>query len=221
MPSVNSISTEKTAWLVIATLMLGLPSLAIAQTITFADARVGSKPQNFEYWLTGKGSPANWEIAADPTASGGKAFAQTSADTTDYRFPLAIYTPANLTNVEVKIRFKPVAGKVDRAGGVVVRFVNQNNYYVARANALEDNIRFYRVVNGSRQQLASANGKVKSGEWRILTLRAEGDNFTVSSDGQKLFAIKDKTFTGPGKIGLWTKADSVTNFDRIEIKALP
>ena len=102
-----------------------------------------------------------------------------------------------------------------------MRFADANNYYVARANALEDNIRFYRVVGGNRQQLASANGKVKSGEWRTLTLRAEGEKFTVSSEGQPLFTVSDKTFSGAGKVGLWTKADSVTNFDQIEINALP
>jgi hypothetical protein len=207
--------------LVVATLALGFPSLAMAQTITFADAATGSKPKDFEYGLTGGGSAVNWEIVADSTAVGGKALAQTSKDTTDYRFPLAIYTPTVLANVEVTVRFKPVAGSVDQAGGVVVRFADPNNYYVARANALEDNIRFYRVINGRRQQLGGSNGKIKSGEWRTLTLRAEGDNFTVSSEGQQLFTVSDKTFPGAGKVGLWTKADSVTNFDQIEINALP
>src|SRR5262249_28236077 len=101
------------------------------------------------------------------------------------------------------------------------RFADANNYYVARANALEDNIRFYRVVNGSRQQLGGWNGKVMSREWRTLTLRADGETFTISSEGQTLFTVKDRTFPGAGKVGVWTKADSVTNFDRIEIKALP
>jgi hypothetical protein len=206
---------------VAATLVLGLPSLAMAQTITFADAAVGSKPKDFSYDLTGGGPAANWEIVADSTAVGGKALAETSKDTTDYRFPLAIYAPAVLANVEVTVRFKPVAGSVDQAGGVVVRFADPNNYYIARANALEDNIRFYRVVNGRRQELKGFNGKVKPGEWRTLTLRAEGEKFTVSSDGQQLFTVSDKTFPGAGKVGLWTKADSVTYFDKIEINALP
>ena len=206
---------------VAATLVFGLPSVAVAQTITFADAAIGSKPKDFEYGLTGGGPAANWEIVADATAIGGKALAQTSKDTTDYRFPLAIYTPTVLANVEVTVRFKPVAGRVDQAGGVVVRFADANNYYVVRANALEDNIRFYRVVDGRRQQLEGFNGKVKSGEWRTLTLRVEGENFTVSSEGQQLFTVSDKTFPRAGKVGLWTKADSVTNFDQIKINALP
>jgi hypothetical protein len=221
MSSISTISFQYLEVFVAVTVLLGFPSIAMAQTITFADAAIGSKPKDFEYGLTGGGSAVSWEIVADSTAVGGKALAQTSKDTTDYRFPLAIYTPTVLANVEVTVRFKTVAGSVDQAGGVVVRFADPNNYYVARANALEDNIRFYRVVNGRRQQLGGSNGKVKSGEWRTLTLRAEGEKFSVSSDGQQLFTVSDKTFPGAGKVGLWTKADSVTNFDQIEINALP
>jgi hypothetical protein len=202
-------------------LVLAFPNVVAAQTITFSEAAVGSTPKDFEYGLTGGGTAVKWEIIADETAAGGKALAQTSKDSTDYRFPLAAYAPAVLANVEVTVRFKPVAGRVDQAGGVVVRLVDPNNYYIARANALEDNIRFYRVVGGNRQQLGSANVKVKTGEWRTLTLRAQGDRFTISSEGRELFTVSDKTFSGPGKVGFWTKSDSVTSFDRIEIKAMP
>jgi hypothetical protein len=208
--------------LVVATsLIFGSSGVTMAQTVSFADAIVGSTPKDFASALTGRGPNGRWEIVADPTASVGKALAQTSQDRTDYRFPLAIYAPSLPPDVEVTIRFKPTAGDVDQAGGVAVRLVDPNNYYIARANALEDNIRFYRVVDGNRQQLGSANVKVKSGEWRTLTLRAQGDRFTVSSDGTELFAVSDKTFPGPGKVALWTKSDSVTSFDRLEIKVLP
>ena len=87
-------------------------------------------------------------------------------------------------DVEVSTRFKPVSGKEDQAGGLVVRLQDAENYYVTRANALEDNVRFYRVVKGRRQQLASASVKVAPGEWHSLTLRAEGNRFTVSFDGK-------------------------------------
>ena len=96
-----------------------------------------------------------------------------------------------------------------------------NNYYIARANALENNVRFYRVVGARRQQLATANAKVAAGQWHTLTLRAEGDRFTVSLDGKTLHTTTDRTFRSAGKVGLWTKSDSVTHFDRIEIKQLP
>src|SRR5262249_44486788 len=120
----------------------------------------------------------------------------------------------------VTIRFKPVSGKEDQAGGIAVRLTTPDDYYVVRANALEDNVRFYRVVKGRREQLAGANTKVASGQWHTLRLKADGDRFTVSFDGKELYTAQDKTSSGDGKIALWTKADSVTHFDKITITAL-
>jgi Domain of Unknown Function (DUF1080) len=180
----------------------------------------GLPPQDFDAWRTGQGGPAQWIVVEDATATSGRAIAQTSTDRTDYRFPLAVYKPISAKDVEVTIRFKPVAGKVDQAGGIAVRLSTPDDYYVVRANALEDNVRFYRVVKGSRHQIAGANTKVASGEWHTLSLKAEGDKFTVSFDGKTLYTAEDKTFADPGKVALWTKADSVTHFDKISIKTL-
>jgi hypothetical protein len=96
----------------------------------------------------------------------------------------------------------------------------RNNYYLTRANALEDNVSFYRVVKGRRQELATANVKVSAGDWHTLTLRAEGNRFTVSFDGKQLLSHADSTFTAPGKVALWTKADSVTRFEFLVINPL-
>jgi hypothetical protein len=200
----------------LALMVLTIP--AQAQRISFADTPLGATPKDFEPALTGSGQPGEWTVVEDATAEGGRALAQSNADPTDYRFPLAIYMPTVPSDVEVTVRFKPVSGKVDRSGGVIVRLVDRNNYYVARANVLEDNVRFYRVVAGRRQQLASAPAKIATAQWHTLSLRAQGDRFTVSFDGKPMHTTTDKTFNSPGKIGLWTKADSVTRFDWIEIK---
>jgi hypothetical protein len=101
-----------------------------------------------------------------------------------------------------------------------VRLATPDDYYVVRANALEDNVRFYRVVKGKREELKGANTKVASNEWHTLELRADGDRFAISFDGRQLFTAQDATFTGAGRIGLWTKADSVTYFDTIAITPL-
>jgi len=194
---------------------------AYSQTLTFNGDQLAALPRSFESGLTGEGQAGRWEVIKDSTADGGRALAQLSSDPTDYRFPLAINTSTNAADVEITARFRPVSGKVDEAGGVVVRLSDTNNYYVARANALEDNVRFYRVIAGRRQQIAGANIRVTPREWHTLTLRAEGDRFTVSYDGKSLYTTTDKTFPAAGKVGLWTKADSVTHFDRIEIKVLP
>ena len=113
-----------------------------------------------------------------------------------------------------------MSGQVDRAGGVAVRLVDPNNYYVARANALEGNVNFYRVVSGKRQQIAGAKTSVSANEWHTLSLRAQGDRFTVAFDGRELFNAVDHTFDGGGRIALWTKADSISRFDTITIKGL-
>ena len=118
-------------------------------------------------------------------------------------------------------KIKPVAGHVDQAGGIAVRVLDGDNYYVVRANALEDNVRFYRVVKGHRQQVDGFNTKVTSGEWHSLGLKAQADHFTIEFDGKTLFTTSDTTFAGAGKVALWTKADSVTRFDQIAINVLP
>jgi hypothetical protein len=182
---------------------------------------IGSKPAGFTFARTGQGGDGEWTVSADPTASGGRAIEQVSTERTDYRFPLAIPDSFSAANLNVEIRFKAVAGRVDQAGGVAVRLMDADNYYVVRANALEDNVRFYRVVKGRREQLDGANVKVTPNQWHTLALRAEGERFTVTYDGKMLYTVTDKTFAEPGGVALWTKADSVTRFDRLAITKLP
>jgi hypothetical protein len=182
---------------------------------------VGTAPDGFTFARTGQGGPARWTVVADETATGGRAIEQNSTDRTDYRFPLAIHDASSVANVDATVRFKAVAGKVDQAGGIAIRVRDADNYYVVRANALEDNVRFYRVVEGRREQLEGANLKVTPLEWHTLGLRAEGERFTITYDGKTLYSWSDKTFAEAGKVALWTKADSVTRFDQIKVMALP
>jgi hypothetical protein len=180
----------------------------------------GEEPTDFTFWHTGGGGPTEWRTVSDPTAVRQAAIAQTSTDTTGYRFPLAVYRPVSAKNVDVSVRFKPVAGKIDQAGGIAVRLTSYDDYYVVRANALEDNVRFYRVVKGRREQIDGVDTKVSGNQWHTLGLRAEGDAFTVSFDGKTVFTAHDKTFAEAGKVALWTKSDSVTHFDTITIMPL-
>jgi hypothetical protein len=182
---------------------------------------LGSPPAGFTFARTGRGGEGEWTVAADPTATTGRAIEQTSTERTDYRFPLAIHESLSAKNLNVEIRFKAVAGKIDQAGGVAVRLQDADNYYVARANALEHNVRFYRVVDGRRQQLGAADIRVTSNEWHTISLHAEDERFSISYDGAMLFEVIDKTFPEAGGVALWTKADSVTRFDRLTITTLP
>jgi hypothetical protein len=199
-----------------------LPAIA-QQTmrLDFEDAQTGVLPPSFVAGLTGKGGPVKWVVVEDPTAPAGpKVLAQTSADRTDYRFPLAILQGVSARDVDVSVRFKPVSGGVDQAAGLMVRVRDDNNYYVARANALENNVRLYRVVKGDRQQFAGASAPVAKAQWQQLGLRVQGDRFTVSLNGTTLFEASDRTFSDPGRVGLWTKADSVTYFDELVVAPL-
>jgi hypothetical protein len=212
------------ATFVMATITLCGPeafSQSAATVIAIGKMDVGSTPADFKFGRTGQGKPGQWTVVSDQTSFEGRVIEQSSADRTDYRFPLAIFDPINAKNVEVSLRFKPVAGRVDQAGGIAIRLLDEDNYYVVRANALEDNVRFYRVVRGRREQIDGVNTKVAGSEWHSLGLKAQGDRFTIEFDGKTLFTATDKTFAGAGKIALWTKSDSVTRFDQIAIDVLP
>jgi hypothetical protein len=189
--------------------------------VALGRAQPGQLPDGFRVALTGRGPPPTWSVVDDASVSGGRVLAQTSADTTDYRFPLAIYDGVTAKDVEVTVRFKAVAGRVDRAGGIAVRLADADNYYVLRANALEDNVNFYHVVRGSRHEIRGANAKVPSDQWHTLSLKAVGDQFSVAFNGKTLFTVTDHTFANAGKVALWTKADSVTRFDALVVQALP
>src|SRR5262245_36059624 len=146
-------------------------SQSAATVIAIGKMDVGSTPVDFKFGRTGQGGPGYWTIVNDETSLEGRVIEQSSTDRTDSRFPLAIFDPIVAKNVEVSLKFKPVTGRVDQAGGVAVRVVDVDNYYVARANALEDNVRFYRVVRGRREQIGGTNIKVASNEWHSLGLK--------------------------------------------------
>lgn len=206
-------------------LVVGLGVSSLAQggmtMVEIAKMTPGAPPAEFDFARTGQGTVGQWVVVADASAQDGRAIEQSSTDRTDYRFPLAIYRAVSAQNLEVTLRFKAVAGRVDQAGGIALRLIDADNYYVVRANALEDNVRFYRVVKGRREQLEGANLKVASNQWHQLGLKAEGDRFAITFNGKQLYVATDKTFTAAGKVALWTKADSVTRFDQIRINTLP
>jgi hypothetical protein len=189
--------------------------------VSFDEAQLGTLPLGFVTERTGGGGPADWTLLQDDTVAGGRVLAQTSVDRTDYRFPLAIYQPVSAANVEVSVRFKAVGGSIDRAAGIAVRLADRDNYYVVRANALEDNVNLYRVIKGSRSQIQGVRHKVSSGAWHSLGLKAVGDRFVVSFDGAELFSTSDRLITQAGRVALWTKADSVTRFAALTITPSP
>jgi hypothetical protein len=211
------------ASIVVLAACLGAGSTAAQQTAAarfdFERSQVGSVPPGFSVGLAGKGPPPVWKIVEDPTApAGSRVAAETSGDRTDIRFPLLILDGFEAKDVQVTVAFKPVSGRVDQAAGLAVRMKDANNYYIARANALEGNVRLYRVVRGQRAQFAGKDVRIPAGQWQTLGLAAQGDRLEVRLNGDLLFEAHDRTFEDAGRVGLWTKADSLTYFDDLRVE---
>jgi hypothetical protein len=188
----------------------------------FEGTQVGSAPPGFSPGLTGKGPPPTWKVVDDPSSPAGpRVVAETSGDRTDDRFPLLVLDGFEAKDVQVTVAFKPVSGRIDQAAGLAVRMKDGENYYIARANALEGNVRLYKVVGGKRSQFAGKDLDIPRGRWQTLSLGVQGDRLEVRLNGEVLFEARDQTFKDAGKVGLWTKADSVTYFDGLRIEAPP
>jgi Domain of Unknown Function (DUF1080) len=207
-----------------------LTSGARAETIDFETlGKAGSQPSSFSAATTGKGSPADWQLREVAGAPSGKTVvAQLSTKGANMRFPVLVYDPIQTSNVSLTVKFKAISGSEDQAAGLVVRFQDPNNYYVVRANALEDNVVFYIVKNGQRIDLPvkgkgrtyGATAPVTKKSWNTLGLTAQGNTFVISLNGKQLYEVEDKQIDKAGKVGLWTKADSVIEFDDFVIEPM-
>ena len=198
-----------------------IPSIVAAfltlMVIGFDDQKPGAVPAGWTVTMTGKGAPS-WTVEKDETAPSAPMVLKQSGTAS---FPIYVKDDTSLTNGFAEVKFKPLTGEEDQAAGIVWRYDDPNNYYVVRANALENNVVLYKVEKGKRSSLdiVGRDGgyglktKVANGKWQSLRVEFVGDRFTVFLDGKKLFQVKDGTFKAAGQVGLWTKADSVTLFD--------
>jgi DNA-binding beta-propeller fold protein YncE len=186
-----------------------IASVSWAEAINFDNADVGKLPANWTGTKTGTGT-AQWAVVADESAPSKPNVLRQSGVAT---YPVCIKEDTNLKDGSVEVKFKAVSGKEDQAGGVIWRCKDVDNYYIARANALEDNLTIYHTIKGTRVSFKNVNTKVTSGEWHTLRVDFEGNQFTVTFDGKRLIEATDDSFRDAGKVGLWTKADSVTLFD--------
>jgi len=185
--------------------------------VNFDQDALGQSPSGFTSYATGDGPAGKWlvqEMAGAP--SGKQVVVQTGADATRNRYPVLIADKGEYADLDVSIKGKAISGKVDQGIGLAFRFRDPKSYYVVRANALENNFRLYKMVNGRRQQFAGADVQVASGQWHTLRVVAQGDHLVCYFNGQKLIDTRDATY-GTGKVGIWTKADSVTAFDDLTV----
>jgi len=190
---------------------------ATAGKVDFKADAIGSAPTGWTVTKTGKGDP-KWTIEEDPSAPSKSKVVRQSGRAT---YSLLLKDGTNVKDGFVEVRFKPISGSEDRAGGIVWRAKDENNYYVVRANALEDNVVLYKTVTAQRSALDIVGHKggygvkvpVPANQWHTLRVEFIGTRFTVAFDGKPLFEVEDATFRESGVVGLWTKADSVTEFD--------
>ena len=194
---------------VFAILACATASAAQAETENFDSTSSGALPEGWEAGVTGSGNP-RWAVGADPTAPSGKNVLQQIGSGT---FPWCVRKSVSLADGFVEVKFKPLSGKEDRAGGVLWRWKDGNNYYVARANALEDNVSLYYTANGRRITIKYVDAPVPANVWHTLRVEFKDKHISVSLDGKRYIDLDDTHIAGPGAVGVWTKADSVTSFD--------
>ncbi len=188
---------------------------SFATVVNFDASTCGAPPAGWTAGKTGKGGP-NWSVEQSPGAPSGPNVLQQSGDAT---YPVCILNGTHLRDGFVEVKFKTVSGREDQAGGVLWRALDADNYYVARANALEDNVAIYYTVAGKRSEKKRADIKVAPGIWHTLRVDFEANRFRVTFDGKPALEWQDATFRGPGAVGVWTKADSHTLFDDFTYEA--
>jgi len=184
-------------------------SAVVAETVGFDQDNPGSPPAGWVCGVTGRGSP-KWGVEADGTAPSKPNVLKQYGQGT---FPWCAKKDVSLVDGFVEVKFKPLDGREDRAGGVVWRFKDADNYYVARANALENNVSLYHTTRGSRHTIKYVNAPVTANQWHTLLVEFSGKHIKVSLDGKQYIDLEDDHIPGAGAVGVWTKADSVTAFD--------
>jgi len=184
-------------------------------TENFDSVKAGALPEGWIAGVTGRGNP-RWAVDADSTApSGRKVLQQTGSGT----FPWCVKRDESIADGFVEVKFKPISGNEDQAGGVIWRWKDGNNYYVARANALENNVSLYYTENGRRNTIRYVDAPVARNAWHTLRVEFSVTKISVSLDGKTYITVEDAHIVGAGAVGLWTKADSVTAFDDFRFEA--
>src|SRR5262245_49724280 len=231
--------TARGLWLLLVTcgvLSCGFmpSSFGAEQKFDFGSWTNGQPPPNFRSIISGKGKPGEWKVVMDelppllPPLSPGVAshskqavLAQLSQDPTDERFPILIYQDEMYADFRLTTRFKTVSGKVEQMAGVVFRLQNETNFYVLRASSIGNNFRFYKVVNGQRGTIIGPETPIPKDTWHELAVECKGNQISCLLDGKPVIpTLTDSTFSS-GKIGFWTKSDSVSYFSDTKITYTP
>jgi hypothetical protein len=185
--------------------------------IDFDQLQVAAAPSAWLCGVTGTGA-SRWTVEADPTAPSPPNVLRQSGSGT---YPWCVLKSTSFANGFVEVKLKPISGREDQAGGLVWRRTGADRYYVARANALEDNVSLYYTEGGVRKTLKYVDAPVPRGQWHVLRVEFAGKHIRVLLDGVARIEMDDTHIEGAGSVGVWTKADSVTAFDDFAWKAAP
>jgi len=200
---------------------LGIGAQDATMKIDVGRNEIGAPPAEFELSPLSEGSNGSWTVVRDATAETGTAVEQAGLQAAKDRSPLAIYKAASFKNAEISLRLKAVGGKTDESGGLAVRLNSRRDYYLVELDALRDRVLLSLVSNGISEEIVGVDADIASQTWHMLTVRAQDDQFFVSLDGIWVFTGFDKTLSQAGRIALWTKGDSITRFDQIEVLSMP
>lgn len=171
-------------------------------------------PSGFTVHTIGPGRPSQWLVKTVPDAPSGKqVLMQCDNDDTNHRYPCVLSTAGRFGDVRVEVKGKGISGDRDRSFGVIARAIDEKNYYVARCNTVNENVRLYHFIDGKRTELAEWEGSAAPGVWHTIALEVKGDQLTVYFNGKKIIEHKDGVFPSAGRVGLFTKAEAVSQFD--------
>jgi hypothetical protein len=180
----------------------------------------GSGPDGCMPAVSGFGGPAVWEVRVERFLLDGKALVETSREAKLNRFPLCIASLPVAKNAEVELSFVAHDGGMTRAAGVVLRFIDPQDFYVVEVDAIAGSVRLVRVINGERREIANRSAVLATGKAQSLSVKATDENFAVALDGKAVFEARDGGLALPGRFGIWSRADSLTSFGDLFITIL-
>jgi hypothetical protein len=220
------VASARRAWLVPALLAAALLACALPAANALEPKasidigqNIGAPPDRFDFLPAGEGRRNPWALIEDGTAAAGLAIERRGAPAAaDHS--LAIYSAVSQKDAEISLRIKATGGTEDQGGGIALRFTGPDSYYLVEMDARRDRVVFLRVANGTAEEIAAVDADIATNEWHRLAVRAVDDEFVVTLDGIWVFTGFDKTLSRAGRVALWTKGDSITRFDQIEIEPL-
>jgi hypothetical protein len=214
--------------------LLALPTIAAERRFDFSDVPEDKTPPGFRSTVTGRGKPGEWRVILDdvpsqfpplspraPSVSKRPVLAQRAQDPTDEHFPLLVFEDETFDDFTLTARFKTVKGVAERMAGIAFRMQNETNYYVLRASSLGNTFRFYKVVNGQRSTPVGTDVPIPSGVWHELKIECKGNQIRCFLGGKEVIPMLTDNSFARGKIGFWTKSDSVSYFADTKITYTP